>query len=143
MATLARPILPRLTFSRWLALWLLAVAVPAILLGLLTAAIKGDPIVSQDRTVLDHVAGWDLPGLTGSLEVVSSLTGNYPAMALGLAGILFLWLIGLNREALAFAVIGGTIGGIAWLGDFTLGEYVDRSRPLPELTGPSFPSGRG
>ncbi len=62
-------------------------------------------------------------------------------MVLGLMIVAFLWLLGLSREALAFAVIGGIVGFIAFVGDYTLGEVVGRSRPLPEASGVSFPSG--
>ncbi len=90
---------------------------------------------------MDWITGWDFPGLTGFFELVSFLTNNYPALVLGLAGIAFLWLLGLTREAVAFVVIGGIVGIIASLGDYTVGEVVGRSRPLEETSGPSFPSG--
>ncbi|MCZ6614227.1 MAG: phosphatase PAP2 family protein [Chloroflexi bacterium] len=73
--------------------------------------------------------------------MVSFLTNNWPGMILGLMGVGFLWLVGLTREAKSFAVIGGIVGFVAFFGDFTLGEFVDRPRPLPEDTGASFPSG--
>ena len=90
---------------------------------------------------MDWIAGWDLPGLTGFFEVVSFLTNNWPAMVLGLAGIAFLWLLGMTRQAVAFAFIGGIVFAAATLGDFTLGEVVGRSRPLEPTAEHSFPSG--
>ncbi len=127
----------------WFWVWLTTIAALTTLLILLSIAIKNDPFPanSQDVTVLNNVSGWDVWGLTGFFEAISFVTNNYPAMGLGVAGIVGLWLLGLNREAVAFAIIGGTIGFIAFLADFTLGEFVDRSRPLPDATGLSFPSG--
>lgn len=141
MATITRVNFIRQVIKPRVVLWLASVSALATLVALLSVAIKNNPFPSQDRTVLDWITGWDFPGLTGFFEVTSFLTNNYPAMVLGLAGIAFLWLIGLTREAVAFAVIGGIVGIIATLGDFTLGEVVGRSRPLEETSGPSFPSG--
>ena len=141
MATLLRTSLIRQAIKPRVVLWLASVSVLATLVTLLSVAIKNDPFPSQDRTVLDWVAGWDFPGLTGFFEAVSFLTNNYPAMVLGLAVISFLWLLGLTRETVAFAVIGGIVGLVATVGDYTLGEVVGRSRPLEEISGPSFPSG--
>ena len=44
---------------------------------------------------------------------------------------------------MVFGVVGLTIGAVAILGDFTLGEIVDRGRPLAESDDPTpaFPSG--
>ena len=111
-------------------LWLAALGILTTLLTLLSIAIKDNPIPSQDLTVLNWVTDWDLPGLRGFMETVSFLTNNWPAMLLGLAGISFLWLLGLSREAKAFAVVGGIVGAVAFLGDFTLGEVVARTRPF-------------
>ena len=130
------------TVVRWrFLLWLGVMAGLMTLLVLLSVYIKDNPLPSQDQTVLDWITGWDFPGLTGFLEAVSWLTNNYPALVLGILGIGFLWLLGMNREALAFAVIGVVMGLIAFLSDFTLGEIIGRSRPLGESDGPSFPSG--
>ena len=124
-----------------LLLWLVAVGMLTSLLVLLTIAIKDGPVPSQDRSVLDWVVGRDVPLLAGFMNGISGLTSNFPAMGMGVAGILFLWLIGLPRAALAFAVVGGIVGVVAFVGDLTLGEIVGRSRPLLEESESSFPSG--
>ena len=131
----------RLIASPRAVLWLAAVGLSAALLAILSIAIRNDPIPSQDQTVFDWVAGWDLPGLTGFFEGVSFLTNNWSAVGLGIAGIAFLWLLGLTRVALAFVVVSGIVGFIAFLGEFILAEVVGRSSPLPGVTGASFPSG--
>ena len=69
-----------------LVLILAAAATLAALLGVLTIAVKNNPTNSADSTLLERIAGWDLPGLTGFMQVISFLTDNYPGMALGLAG---------------------------------------------------------
>ena len=90
--------------------WLGSIGVLVVLLALLSIEIRNNPLPpTLDQTVLDGVAGWDLPGLTGFLEVVSFLTNNWPGMILGLMGVGFLWLVGLTREAKSFAVIGGIV----------------------------------
>ena len=123
------------------ALWLTAVVGLMTLLVLLTLAIDDGATPSQDRTVLDWVTGRDAPMLDGIVKGISGLTSNFPAMGLGLAGIAFLWLVGLGRAALAFAIIGVVVGVVAFLGNYTLGEIVGRSRPLMQNSENSFPSG--
>ncbi|MCH8205553.1 MAG: phosphatase PAP2 family protein [Chloroflexi bacterium] len=123
------------------ALWLSAIAGLLTLLILLTLAVDDGRIPSQDRTVLDWVAGRDVPLLGGFMVGISGLTSNYPAFGMGLAGVAFLWLVGNNRAALAFAIVGGVVAAVAVLGDFTLGEFVGRSRPLLQNDENSFPSG--
>ena len=120
-------------------LWLAAVGTLLTLLILLSVAVKDGPTPSVDQTVLDWVAGRDFPGLAGIVDGLNFLTSNWPAMALGLAGITFLWLVGMNREAAAFAIVGGIVGVVAFLGDLTLEELVGRDRPLEGER--SFPSG--
>ena len=125
-----------------LLLWLVAAGVLTAALALLTIAVNDGPVPSQDRTVLDWVVERDAPGLAGLMRGISGLTSNFPALGLGLgiAGIVFLWLIGLNRAALAFAIVGGMVGVVAFAGDLTLGEIVGRSRPLLQDSDSSFPS---
>ncbi|MCH9037262.1 MAG: phosphatase PAP2 family protein [Chloroflexi bacterium] len=126
---------------RRLLLWLGVMAGLMTLLVLLSVYIKDNPVPSVDQTVLDWITGWDIPGLTGFLEVVSWLTNNWPAMVVGILGIGLLWRLGKKREALSFVIIGVIMGLIAFISDFTLGEVVDRSRPLGNSDSPSFPSG--
>ena len=141
MATPTPATIIRRATRPWVVLWLASIGVLATLLALLSVAIKNNPVPSQDQTALDWIAGWDLPGLTGFFEIVSFLTNNRPAMVLGLAGIAFLWFLGMTRQAMAFAFIGGVVFAAATLGDFTLGEVVGRSRPLEPTAEHSFPSG--
>ncbi len=119
-------------------LWLVAAAVLAASLVLVTIAIENDPVPSQDQTVLDWVVSRDY--VSGLSEVVTFLSDNRTSAALGLLVIAFFWLVGLSRAALAFAVVGGVIVVVAFLGDTILGEAVGRSTPLDEGQ-TSFPSG--
>ena len=49
-------------------LWLAAVGILIALLALMTQAIMDNPTPSQDVSVLDSVAGWDLRGLVTSFR---------------------------------------------------------------------------
>ena len=143
MTTLMQHIPVKAVLSKRSLLWLAAVGVLATLLALLTKAIMDDPTPSQDIKVLDWVAGWDLRGLTTFFDVVSFVTGPEPGIIYGLLGVTFLLLLGKTRPAIVFTVVGVTIGLVAILGDFTLGEIVDRGRPLAgsDNPTPAFPSG--
>ena len=123
------------------ALWLALGGMLAGLLALLTWAVKRDPTPSVDLTVITWVAGWDLPGLSAFFAVVNFMTTNWVAPALGLFVIAFIWLAGKGREARVLAIIGGIVSLGAFLGDYTLGIFVERSRPLLGASGYSFPSG--
>ena len=129
----------RPTVSPRLLLWLAAAGGLTAALVLLTLAVNDSPVPSQDRTVLDWVVGRDVPGLAGFMKGISGLTSNFPALGLGIAGIVFLWLLGLSRAALAFAIVGGIVGVVAFAGNQTLGEIVGRSRPLVEDSSSSYP----
>ncbi len=76
MATLLQNIPIKAALNTRSLLWLAAVGLLATLLGLLTKAIKDNPEPSQDVSVLESVAGWDLWGLTDFFEVVSFLPGR-------------------------------------------------------------------
>ncbi|MEE8518940.1 MAG: phosphatase PAP2 family protein, partial [Dehalococcoidia bacterium] len=104
-------------------------------------SIKHDPLPSLDRTVIVQVSGWDLPGLTTFAQVISALTSNFPILGVALLGILFLWLLGMSRAAVTFAILGVVAGIVAFAGDELLGSYVGRSRPFSDVPETSFPSG--
>ena len=55
---------------------------------------------------------------------------------------IYLLLTGKAKAAIVFTGVGVTIGAVAVMGDFTLGELVDRIRPLAssEKISPAFPS---
>ncbi len=134
------PLSPQMTGLRvWV--WLAAFSASASALALLTVSIKNDPFPFQDRTVLDSVSGWDFPGLEGLFAIVNTLTITWSLLGLGLAGIAFLWLSGLRRQATAY-LLGGVIVALAALFcDYAIGNAVGRSNPAVELSGTSFPSG--
>ena len=71
------------------------------------------------------------------------LTSAEAGLIYGPAGMAFLLLLGKVRAAVVFVAVGAIVAFVAVLGDHTLGEAVDRRRPL--VTGddpkPSFPSG--
>ena len=143
MATLSQDITARFALNTRALLWLVVFGVLAALLALLTKAIMDNPDLSQDIRIMDWVAGWDLRGLTTFFDIVSFVTGPEPGIIYGLMGVTFLLLLGKTRPAIVFASVGVTIGVIAVLGDFTLGEIVDRGRPLASSDNPdpAFPSG--
>ena len=122
-------------------LWMAAVTALTVLLTLLTFAINEGQTPSQDVTILEWMAELDIPLLGGISKAISGLTNNYPAAGMGLAGIAFLWLIGMTRTAVAFGIAGVIIGAVAFGGDQTLGVIVDRSRPDEPTSANSYPSG--
>ena len=124
-------------------IWVAAAGTLAALLALLTVAINDNPTPSQDVAVLDWVVGRDFPGLGTFFEVLSFLTGAEAGLIYGSVGMAFLLLLGRTRGALVFAIVGATIAVVAVLGDYTLGEALDRSRPLagPDNSSPAYPSG--
>ncbi len=143
MTTLMPNISVKAVLSPRSLLWLAAVGILVALLSLLTQAIMDNPTPSQDVDVLKSVAGWDLRGLTTFFEVVSFLTSAWAGVIYGTVGIGFLLLLGKTRAAVVFFAVGLTIGLVAVLGDFTLGEIVDRGRPgaAGDHPTPAFPSG--
>jgi len=122
------------------ALWLVLAAILAVPLILLTIAIEDGPVPSQDQTVLEWVVDRDNALVSALSEGITFLTDNRTAAALGVLGIAFFWLVGSSRVAVGFGVVGATIVGVAFLGDYTLGEWVGRSTPFGERQ-ESFPSG--
>lgn len=123
--------------------WLVAVSILATLLALITIAISDNPTPSQDLTVMKWIVGWDLWDLTTFFDVGSAATGAQAGVIYGGVGIIFLLLLGKNRPAIVFTAVGVTTGSVAVLGDYTLGEFVDRRRPLETSLNPTpaFPSG--
>ncbi len=125
----------------WAALWVVTVAGLASLIVLLTIAVSDGAVPSQDQTVLDWVVDRDAPFVGGSSEVISALTKGRVAAALSAIAIVFLWLLGMTRVALAFAFVGVVVGSVSLGADSTIGEIVGRSRPLDASSDSSYPSG--
>ena len=121
--------------------WLAVAAMPAVSFALLTVAIQDGQTPSQDRTVLDWVVSLDVPLLAGLTKVISGATSNFALIGVGALVIVFLWLLGMMRAALGFALVGAVVGAVAYASDFTIGEIVGRSRPLEGSSGNSYPSG--
>ena len=142
MATLTRIIDNHWVIRPRVVLWIGAMALLAILTSLLTLAIKNNPFPAQDQEILNWISGWELPGLYAFFRTISFMTNNWPGLVLGLAGVAFFWFKGLRSEALAFGAIGAILGMVAIFGDYTLGEWVGRTRPeAATSTHVSFPSG--
>lgn len=142
MITIKQPIPIRDILGPSRLLWLASVAGLITLLALLTTAVINNPIPSQDVPVMESIVGWDLPGLGGFFDVVSFLTGVEAGLIYVPLILAALLLLGKTRLAAVFGAVGLTIGVIAVLGDYTLGELVDRGRPLEAGSAlPSFPSG--
>ena len=143
MATLSQDITVRSAMNTRTVFWLVAFGVLAVLLSLVTKAIMDNPSPPQDIRIMEWVAGWDFRGLTTFFNIVSFVTGPRPGIVYGLMGVTFLLLLGKTRSAVVFTGVGVTIGLIAVLGDLTLGEILDRGRPLAlsDNPNPAFPSG--
>ncbi len=127
-------------------LWVFgALAVAGLLIAallLLAVALRSNPVPSLDRTVMDWITGWSVPGLYGFFTGVSAFTQNWPAMVLGVMALLLLLSLGRKRQALALALAGCGVGLAALSGDAALEAFVARSRPVPGISSvPSFPSG--
>ena len=137
-----RVINPRLINPR-IALWMATVGVLAALLALLTKAIIDNPTPSQDIALMNWVAGWHLAGLVTFFGGLSALTSSYAGLVYGPVGIAALLIMHKLRAAIAFGLVGVTVAVVSILGDYTLGELVDRGRPLAgsDFSTPSFPSG--
>ena len=143
MTTLIQSIPVKSVFSTRSLIWLVAVGILATLLTLLTKAVVDDPDLSQDIRLMNWIVGWDLWGLTTFFNLTSAATSAEAGIVYGSLGVMFLLLLGKTRPAIVFTGVGVTIAVVAILGDFTLGELVDRGRPLlrPDKTSPAFPSG--
>lgn len=143
MTTLIQNTAVKAALTKRSLLWLSAVVILATPLALLAIAIKDSPTPSQDIRVMNWIVGWDLRGLTTFFDVVSIVTTSNAGIIYGLLGATFLLLLGKTRAAMVFTGVGVTIAFVAILGDFTLGEIVDRGRPIAEsdYPTPAFPSG--
>ena len=143
MASITYPASSRTHIPPMVLGWVAAASVLATLLAFLTANVMDNRVLIQDQSVLDSVSGWDFPGLSSLFGVVSLFTGSKAGLIYGLLGIVILLLLGKTREAVVFGVVGFTIAAVAILGDYTLGQLVDRGRPLAGATNstPAFPSG--
>ena len=143
MVTIAHPVPSRLSIQPKVLGWSAGVGFLASLLALLTINVTENGLLVQDQSVFDWVTGWDFPGLSSLFGVVTFLTSSKAGLIYGPLSVIFLLLIGKTREAMVFGVVGLTIAVVAILGDYTLGELVDRGRPLAEASNstPAFPSG--
>ena len=122
-------------------LWLLLAVILAALAALLTTAIISDPQPSQDVTVMNWIRGWDLPGLAGFFSLISALTSLNAGLVYGVVGLSSLFLTRQRKTALAFVFVGAAAAMASFIGDFTLGELVERTRPISGATTSSYPSG--
>ena len=135
------PIINLRQFLDLLGLWLLLAAIPATLAALLTAAVVADPVSSQDLATLNWIRDWDLPGLSAFFTVVSLLTSLEAGMVYGAVGLAGLLVARMQKTALAFVLVGAVAAAVSFLGDYTLGDLVDRSRPITGNSASSYPSG--
>ena len=122
-------------------LWLLLAAIPAALAALLTAAIVANPIPSQDLAILNWIRGWDLPGLSAFFTVVDVLTSLKAGLIYGAAGLAGLLIARMHKTALVFVLVGAVAAAVSFLGDYALGDLVDRSGPMTGSSASSYPSG--
>ena len=122
-------------------IWLLVAVVLATLAALLTVAVIADPQPSQDLTVMNWIRGWDLPGLSGFFSLISALTGLNAGLVYGVVGLGGLFIARQRKTVLAFVFVGAVAAVASFIGDFTLGELVERTRPISGTTTSSYPSG--
>lgn len=120
---------------------MLLAAIPATLAALLTAAIVADPIPSQDLATLNWIRSWDLPGLSAYFTVVSLLTTLKAGLIYGVIGLAGLLIARGPKTALAFLLVGVAAAVVSFLGDYALGDLVDRSGPITDKSASSYPSG--
>ena len=144
MVTLTKRALITTPTNAGIALWVATFAALAALLALLTMAVIDNPMPSQDVEIMNWVAGWRLEGLVTFFGALSALTSSYAGLVYGPVVIATLLLMHKLRAAIAFGLVGVTVAVVAIMGDYTLGELVDRGRPLAdsEFSTPSFPSGQ-
>ena len=121
--------------------WFLAAVVLATLATLLTVAVIVDPEPSQDLTVMRWIRGWDLPGLSGFFRLISALTSVNAGLVYGVVGLSGLFITQQRKTALAFVFVGAVAAVASFIGDFTLGELVERTRPISGTATSSYPSG--
>jgi len=53
----------------------------------LIVAINADPQLQQDMTVMNSIRGWDLPGLSGFLSLISAITSLKVGLVYGVIGL--------------------------------------------------------
>ena len=121
--------------------WVWAIAGLTILLIILSFLVKSNPESAFDRTSGDWIRGREVPGMAAYFSKVSAITDLLPRLAIAAGLVLALFASGRRRDAAAATLIAIVVGSVGLVFDSTLGEFVGRGRPLPELTGPGFPSG--
>ena len=131
----------RRAINQKVALWLILTAILTVPLILLTIALGDGRIPSQDQTVLAWVTSHGFRGLGGISAVISAFTNTPPAAGIWIAAVALLWMLGMNRTALGFAIVAVIVFIVAFLGDLILGGIVDHVAPSGDDTGRSFPSG--
>ena len=90
---------------------------------------------------MNWIRGWYLPGLSGFFSLISALTGLNAGLVYGFVGLGALFITRQREMALAFVVVGAVAAVASFIGDFTLGELVERTRPISGTTTSSYPSG--
>ena len=92
---------------------------------------------------MNWIVGWDLRGLTTFFDIVSFVTSSKAGIIYGPLGIISLLLLGKTRPAIVFAAVGVSIAAVAIAADYSLGEIVDRGRPLAGAgeSASAYPSG--
>lgn len=111
------------------------------LVVLLSVAVHNHPFASQDIRLNDWIVGWSFPGLDGILTGVEYITSDVAAGTMGLLAVVFLFLSGRTRLALAVVFFGGVLGLMATIGEHSLGDLIGRVGPEAGSSAPSFPSG--
>jgi len=122
-------------------IWLLVAVALVTLATLLTVAVIADPQSNQDLTVMNWIKGWDLPGMSGFFSLISALTSLNAGLIYGVAGLGGLFITRQRKTALAFVFVCAVAAVASFIGDFTLGELVERTRPISGTTASSYPSG--
>ena len=90
---------------------------------------------------MNWIRGWDLPGLSGFFSLISALTSLNAGLVYAVVGLSGLFISRQRKMALAFVFVGAVAAVATVIGDFTLGELVERTRPESGTTTSSYPSG--
>ena len=111
------------------------------LLVVLAVMVKANPESDIDRIPLDWIRGREIAGLNAYFTGVSAITDARPRLAISAGLVLVLAAGGRRRDAVAVTLIAIIVGFAGLWIDTALGDLVERGRPIPEPTAPSFPSG--
>ena len=119
------------------------VALAALVSSLLLLGnwLRSHPFESFDIDGVGSISGWDWPASDSIFNIVAFATDARAGAVLGVFAVIYLFVSGRPRLAFGLGIAGVTVGIIATVADYTLGEWVGRARPIEGISATSFPSG--